>query len=81
MMLSRNTNIKIRSQDGDTDFFDIVTEFLQEDVLSPYLFIICLDYVLRTSMDLIKENGFTLKKQEADDIRQKLLRAQTMQMT
>ena len=26
------------------------------------MFIICLDYVLRTSIDLMKENGFTLKK-------------------
>ena len=35
---------------------------LQGDTLAPYLFIICLDYILRTSKDLIKENGFTLKK-------------------
>ena len=28
----------------------------------PYLFIICLDYVLRTSIDKIRENGFVLKK-------------------
>ena len=27
-----------------------------------YLFIICEDYVLRTSIDLMKENGFTLEK-------------------
>ena len=30
--------------------------------ISPYLFIICLDYVLRTSTNLVKENGFTLAK-------------------
>ena len=29
---------------------------------SPYLFIICLDYVLRASIDKIRENGFELKK-------------------
>ena len=29
----------------------------------PYLFIICLDYVLRTSIDLMKENGFKLEKE------------------
>ena len=35
---------------------------------------IYLDYVLRTSIDLIKENGFTHKKrQEADNTLQKLL--------
>ena len=35
---------------------------LQEDTLAPYLFIICLDYVLRTSIDLMKENNFSLAK-------------------
>ena len=44
------------------DFFDIVAEFLQENTLSSFLFIISLDYVQRTSIDLMKENGFTLKK-------------------
>ena len=32
------------------------------DTLTPYLFIICLDYVLRTSIDKIRENGFELIK-------------------
>ena len=81
MMLFSNTKVKVRSLDGDTDFFDIVAGVLQGDTLAPYLFIICLDNVLRTSIDLIKENGFTLKKQEADDTPLKLLRTQTMQMT
>ena len=31
-------------------------------ILAPYLFILHLDYMLRTSIDLIKENGFTFKK-------------------
>ena len=30
-----------------------------------YLFIICLDYVLRTSIDKIKENGFELTKKRS----------------
>ena len=39
------------------------------------MFIIFLDYVLQMSIDLIKENGFTLKnqKQEADNILQNLI--------
>ena len=48
--------------DGDTDFFDIVTDVLQGGALASHLFIICLDYVLQMSLDLMKENGFTLKK-------------------
>ena len=49
MMLYKNTKIKVCSLDGDTDCFDIVAGVLQGDTLTPYLFIICLDYVLRTS--------------------------------
>ena len=37
---------------------------LQGDTLAPYLFIICLDYVLKTSTDKIKENGFKLTKEK-----------------
>ena len=62
MMLYSNMKIKVCSQDRDTDFFDIVAGVLQGDTEMPYLFIICLDYVYRTSGDLIKENDFTLKK-------------------
>ena len=59
-ILYRNTKVKVRSRDGDTEYFDIVTGVLQWDALYPYLFIICLDYVLRTSIDKIKENGFDI---------------------
>ena len=46
-MLDRNTKVKVRSPDVDTDYFDIVAGVLQGDTLAPYLFIICLDYVLQ----------------------------------
>ena len=62
MILYGNIDVKVRSPDGDTDFFDIVGGVQQGDTLVPYLFIICLDYVLRTSIDKIKENGFELTK-------------------
>ena len=65
MILYRNTKVKVRSPDGDTDYFDIVEGVLQGDTLAPYLFIICLDYVLRTSIDKIKENGFELTKKRS----------------
>ena len=52
----------IRSPHRDTDFFDIVAGVLQGDTLAPYSLIIYLDYVLRMSIDLSKENDFTLKK-------------------
>ena len=43
MILYRNTKVNVRSPDGDTDYFDIAAEVLQEDILAPYLFIICVD--------------------------------------
>ena len=48
--------------DGETDYFDIVAGALQ---LAPYLFIIYLDYVIRTSIDLMKENDFKLSKKRS----------------
>ena len=62
MMPCKNLKAMVRSGDGDTDFFEIVAEVLQRDTLVPYMFIICLDYVLQMSIYLIKENDFTLKK-------------------
>ena len=46
-------------------YFNIVAGLLQGDTLAPYLFIICLDYVLRTSIDKIKGNGFELTKKRS----------------
>ena len=63
-ILYRNTKVKVRSPDGDTEYFDIVAGVLQGDTLAPY-FIICLDYVLRTSIDNIRENGFVLTKKRS----------------
>ena len=62
MILYRNTKGKVRSPDGDTEYFDIVAGVLQGDT---YLFSICLDYVLRTLIDKIKENGFELTKKRS----------------
>ena len=57
--------MKVRSPDGDTEYFDIVAGVLQGDMLAPYLFIICLDNVLRTSIDKIRENSFELTKKRS----------------
>ena len=57
--------VKVRSSDGDTDYFNIVAGVLQEVILAPYLFIICLDYVLRTSIDKMKDKSFNLTKKRS----------------
>ena len=49
----------------ETDYFDIVAGMLQGDVLAPYFFLICLDYVLRISFDKMKDNGFKLTKEKS----------------
>ena len=62
IMLYRSTEVKVSSPDGDKDYFDIVAVVLQGDTLDPYLFIICLEYVLRTYVVKIKGNDFKLTK-------------------
>ena len=53
--------VKVCLPEGDIDFFDIIAGVLQGETLAPYLLIICGDYVLQISIDLMKENGLTLE--------------------
>ena len=57
--------MKVRSPDGDTEDFDILAGVLQGDTLAPYLFIVCLVYVLRSSIDKIRDNSFELTKKRS----------------
>ena len=66
MMLYKNTKANVHSLDWDTDVFDIVAFMLQGDTLARYLFIICQNYVLWISIDLIKENSFALPKARSE---------------
>ena len=66
MMFYKNTKAMVHPTNGNTDFFYIFAGILQWDSQALFLFIVCLVYILQTS---IKENRFTLKKrQKADDI-------------
>ena len=58
MILYWNTKVKVR----DTEYFNIVAGLLHGDTQALYFFIICQFYVLRTSIEKIKENGFELTK-------------------
>ena len=56
-----STRAKVYSPDGVTEEFDIVKGVLQEDTLSPYLFVIILDYALRKAIKGCEEElGFTI---------------------
>ena len=47
----KNTKYIVRTDDGDTEFINISGGVLQGDTISPFLFIICLDYILKKSLD------------------------------
>ena len=64
-----NTKANVLSPDGETEFFNIKAGVLQGDTLSPYLFIIVLDYILRQSIDLNVNCGLTIKPQQSRRIK------------
>ena len=83
IMLHKNMKAIVCTPDGDSDFCDIVAGFLQGYTLVQYIFTLCLDYVLQTSRDLMKENRLSLKhqkRQKAEDIQPKPLQMQTTLM-
>ena len=61
MIMYRNNRSMVTSPNGETEFFDILAGVLQGDTLAPFLFVICLDYVLRISVDKCNEYGLTLE--------------------
>ena len=65
LMLYKNSKVKVRSPDKDTDYIEIVAGVLQGDTLATYIFIICLDYALRTFIDIMKNNGLKLAKKRS----------------
>ena len=58
MILYKNVKAMVRSHDGNANFFDIIAGILQGDTLASSMFVICLDYVVQMSIDLIKRNWF-----------------------
>ena len=81
MMLYKNTIVKVCYSDEDTDYFDTAAGVLQGETLASHLFIIFRDYVLRPSIDLMKDNGFKQARKEAEYTPHKQLRTQTTPMT
>ena len=57
-VLYSNTRSSVLTHDGETEPFDVVSGILQGDTLAPFLFIIVIDYIMRTSVDTINEKGF-----------------------
>ena len=60
MKAYKNTKSIVTTDDGDTDFINISGGVLQGDTLALFLFIICLDYVLKKGLDRNNDLEFTL---------------------
>ena len=58
-----DTTAQVVTEDGKTNFLPIVARFLEGDTLAPYLFIIVLDYIMRTTMTKDDNFGITLHRQ------------------
>ena len=61
-VLYTNTKALVITPDGETQPFDISAGVLQGDTLAPFLFIIVLDYALRTSLDNNNTLGLLIKE-------------------
>ena len=62
MMLYKNMKVKVRSPDGDTDYFDIVVSVLQGDISPIPTYHLPR---LRTSINRMKYNGLKLAKERS----------------
>lgn len=60
MSLYTDTAACVRTSSGCTDEFDTTSGVLQGDTLAPYLFVIVMDYIMRTS--LTAEDGYTVRR-------------------
>ena len=70
-VMYENTSTFGVNPEGNTDIFKIDIGVLQWDPLTPFLFIICLDYTLSTS--IFSSNGLTLKRRGSGRVHSKKL--------
>ena len=61
----KNTTARVKSPDGNTDFFPILAGVLQGDTLASFLFIVTLDYAMRKAMNNAEHLGFTLEQRQS----------------
>ena len=62
-VMYENTSAVVITPEGETEQFAIDTGVLQGDPLAPFLFIICLDYALRSA--ITDSDGLTLKRRRS----------------
>ena len=54
----------VRSPERYKQYFKITTGVLQGDTLAPFLFIICMDHILKNSLDENEKLGLTLTERK-----------------
>ena len=65
-IMYEDTTAKVVTPDGETGTFNILAGVLQGGTLSPYLFIIVIDYVMRTALKGREDKlGFQLRKRKS----------------
>ena len=64
-MLYKNTKVKVCSPEWRHRLLQHCSRCAARRYINPHLFIICLDYVLRTSIDIMKDIGFKLAKERS----------------
>ena len=56
---------KVKSPDGDSDYFNIHAGVMEGDTLAPYRFVLVLDYAMRKATEGKEEYlGLTIKKRQ-----------------
>ena len=63
--LYTGTSCTVLTSDGETSPFSILAGILQGDTLAPFLFIMVVDYVLRSSVDTISSKGYQIQARQS----------------
>ena len=64
-IMYEDTTAKVITPDGEMETFNILVGVLQGDTLALYLFVIIIDYIMRTALQGREDKlGFQLRKQQ-----------------
>lgn len=72
-IMYNNPSSFVQGMDGPTKTFLTTAAILKRDSVAPYLFVIVVDYVLRQSVDTMKEKGVDIKPRSTNIDRNKHL--------
>ena len=65
MTIYKNSRSRVLLNDKQSKEFEITTGVLQGDTLAPFLFIICIDYVLKRAEQQLPKAGFTTQPRKS----------------